>query len=70
MWWGGLRGAVGFSLAMVLKEDMWYRCCISFYHYFCPEFDHSHCGTGAPYLSYPESYWMWSSCHVVPPTSQ
>ena len=25
MWWGGLRGAVGFSLAMVLKEDMWYR---------------------------------------------
>ena len=26
MWWGGLRGAVGFSLAMVLKEDMWYRC--------------------------------------------
>jgi len=25
MWWGGLRGAVGFSLAMVLKEEMWYR---------------------------------------------
>lgn len=23
--WGGLRGAVGFSLSMVLKEDLWYR---------------------------------------------
>ena len=30
MWWGGLRGAVGFSLAMVLKEEMWYRY---IYHY-------------------------------------
>jgi len=25
MTWGGLRGAVGFSLAMVLKEHLWYR---------------------------------------------
>lgn len=25
MTWGGLRGAVGFSLAMVLKEDLVYR---------------------------------------------
>ena len=25
MTWGGLRGAVGFSLAMVLKDDLVYR---------------------------------------------
>ena len=25
MAYGGLRGAVGFSLAMVLKEGVWYR---------------------------------------------
>ena len=25
MWWGGLRGAVGFALAIVLSEDLWYR---------------------------------------------
>ena len=25
MWWGGLRGAVGFALATVLSEDLWYR---------------------------------------------
>lgn len=25
MTWGGLRGAVGFSLAMVLQEGLWYR---------------------------------------------
>ena len=25
MWWGGLRGAVGFALATVLNEDLWYR---------------------------------------------
>ena len=38
MWWGGLRGAVGFSLAMVLKEEMWYRCEYhSYYHHFYPE---------------------------------
>ena len=29
MWWGGLRGAVGFSLAMVLDERMWYRFVIN-----------------------------------------
>ena len=25
MAYGGLRGAVGFSLAMVIKEESWYR---------------------------------------------
>ena len=52
MWWGGLRGAVGFSLAMVLKEDIWYRCyaIISIL-----KFNHSSHGAGAPYLTYSEN---------------
>ena len=59
MWWGGLRGAVGFSLAMVLKEEMWYR----WVFFYWP-------GTGVCFFYWPGTggclpYLLYRRCSII-----